>query len=94
MSRNLIRLSWRVATYKDLTPSAALSGSLGPSCCLGVLDVSVFDDESNLVDVWDLCSKDIMVDRCSCRGCIRMLSAHSNLIEDEDRIFPERSLKL
>ena len=69
LSRNLKRLSWRVATYEDLTPSAASSRSFGPSCCLGVLDVSVFDDKSNLVDLWDLCSEDIMVDHSSCRGC-------------------------
>ena len=42
-----MRLSWRVATYEDLTPSAASSGFLGPTRCLGVLDASV-DCDSNL----------------------------------------------
>ena len=62
-----MRLSWRVATYNDLTPSAALSGCLEPSRCLGVLDASEglnvwivdsrklilgFDGNSNCCDVY------------------------------------------
>ena len=70
-----MRLSWSVATYDDLTPSAALSGCLEPSRCLGVLDASEglktwielesrklvleFDCNSNRFDVWDICSEDI-----------------------------------
>ena len=70
-----MRLSWSVGTYDDLTPSAALSGGLEPSCCTGVLDASEglktwiklesrklvfeFDCDSNCVDVWDICSEDI-----------------------------------
>ena len=76
-----MRLSWRVATYVDLTPSAALSGCLEPTCCLGVLDASEglnvwikvesrklileFDGDSNCFFVWEVCSEDIIVDICS-----------------------------
>ncbi len=33
-----MRFSWSIATYNNLTPSAASSGCLGPPCCLGVPD--------------------------------------------------------
>ncbi len=70
-----MRLSWSIVTYDDLTPSAALSGCLGPACCLFVPDaleglttwiglesvelVLTFDCHSNCFDVWDVGSEDI-----------------------------------
>ena len=72
-----MRLSWSVATYNDLTPSAASSGCLEPSCYLGVLDASEglktwielesrklvleFGCDSNRFDVWVISSEDIMM---------------------------------
>ena len=70
-----MRLSWSIATYDDLTPSAASSGCVGPVRCLGVPDaleglntwiglesvelILTFDCDSNRFDVWDVASEDI-----------------------------------
>ena len=71
-----MRLSWSVATYSDLTPSAASSGCLDPFFWLGVPDASeglktwtVFKSrklalevcDSNRFDVWDIGSEDILL---------------------------------
>ena len=99
-----MRLSWSVATYDDLTPSAASSGCLGPVFWLGVTDAfkglktwTVFESrklvlevcDSNRFDVWDISSEDIFLMTVNwLRGLMWMLSAQAKLIVFEDGSFP------
>ena len=72
-----------------MTPSAASSGWLEPTCCLGVLDASVCCD-SNLVFAWEFCSEDIVVGICMFEGVVGvMLSAYTKQI-GKDGTFPKR----